>query len=386
MKYEYIVSIAFTIMLLGCGGSSEFESKITDKRSSKVSLGESLFHDKSLSFNKTMSCATCHNQDNAFVDTRVTSMTLGASLGDDNISIGDRNTPSAAYAAFSPDFHFDEDEGLYIGGQFLDGRSVDLKAQAKGPFINPLEMGMPDMASVIGRIEENSEYVQQLQELFGTDIFNDNEKAYDAIAGCIEAFEKSSEFSSFDSKYDKFLAYEYNLSESEARGMVIFSNEDEVAGAGRCTLCHPITSKDDLAPLMTDYSYDNLGVPVNIKLRAVNGMDDVLDNGLFANIAVEDEELKGAFKVSSLRNVAVTSPYMHNGVFKDLKTVVHFYNTRDKEGAINPESSLVWKHGEFHEGRNTDELGNLGLSNQDEDDLVSFMKTFTDSRYEHLSN
>lgn len=383
MKLQHILLPILGAAFIGCGGGG---SNTTDQNQTAltIELGESLFKDKTLSFNGTMSCATCHDANNAFIDPRVTNVTLGASLGDDNISIGDRNTPSAAYAAFSPNFHFDTAEGLFMGGQFLDGRALDLKEQAKAPFINPIEMGMPDAASVVSRVQENPEYSEQLRSIFGADVFNDTDTAYDAIAQCIAEFEKTDEFAPFDSKFDKFLANEYVLSDSEARGLAIFSNENDEAGAGRCTLCHPITTQDGSSPLMTDFSYDNLGVPINTALRAVNGKAGELDQGLFSNSDVNDTSLEGAFKVSSLRNIAVTAPYMHNGVFKDLKTVVHFYNTRDAVGAINPETNATWESGEFHGGRNTDELGNLQLSNQDEDDLVSFMKTFTDSRYEGL--
>ena len=376
--------VAATFIGCGGGGGGSVTSNSISQAPSKVSVGEELFNDKSLSFNKTMSCATCHDSTKAFSDPRVTNANLGASLGDDNVSIGDRNTPSAMYASFSPNFHFDDAEALFIGGQFLDGRSLDLKEQAKGPFLNPLEMGMPDAASVVSRVKENSDYVEKLETLYGSDIFDNDDNAYDAIADSIAEFEKSSEFAPFDSKFDRFLAGTYTLSDSEARGMEIFSNEDEVAGAGRCTLCHPITTDDGSSPLMTDFSYDNLGVPINTALREANGVGTTLDSGLFSNELVDDEELQGAFKVASLRNVAVTEPYMHNGVFKDLKTVVHFYNTRDVDGAINPETGSVWQEGEFHSGRNTDELGDLGLSEQDEDDLVAFLKTFTDARYESL--
>ena len=119
-------------------------------------------------------------------------------------------------------------------------------------------------------------------------------------------------------------------------------------------------------------------------MRTANGQTGNLDAGLFLNPAVNDTDLQGAFKVSSLRNVAVTGPYMHNGKFQDLATVVHFYNTRDVLNATNPETNALWEIGEFHSGRNTDELGDLGLSQSEEDDLVSFLKTFTDERYEHL--
>jgi cytochrome c peroxidase len=379
MRYTHtIILVAAAALLSACK-----EDGTIDTMAEKSALGKSLFQDTTLSANRTMACATCHDLDLGLIDPRSTSMTLGASLGDDGSSIGDRNTPTAAYAAFSPAFHFDEDEELFIGGQFLDGRALDLKAQAKGPFLNPIEMGMPDIASVLARVKENDGYVQKFKKLYGSDIFLDETKAYDALADAIALFEKSETFSPFDSKYDRFLLGKYSLNAQEARGLAIFSDESTDPGAGRCTLCHPI-SADDGRPLMTDFSYDNLGVPVNHALRTANGMSGNDDVGLFGNPAVSDEDLKGAFKVSTLRNIAVTGPYMHNGIFEDLKTVIHFYNTRDVSGAINPETGSIWELGEFHSGRNVDELGDLGLSDAQEDDVVAFLKTFTDAKYEHL--
>ena len=368
-------TMAVGIVLAGCGNEDEVTT------ADKAALGASFYQDETLSLNGTMSCATCHAPEHGLVDPRTTNNTLGASLGDDGVSIGDRNTPSAGYAAFSPDFHFDEEEGLFIGGQFLDGRAKGLKEQAKGPFLNPLEMGMPDVASVIAKVRENPAYLLEMQRIYGPGIFEDDSKAFDAVAESIAVFERSDDFSPFDSKFDRYLAGTYTLNAQEERGMAIFSDESETPGAGRCTLCHPI---DGEKPLMTDFSYDNLGVPVNHALRTANGQAGNNDLGLFGNDDVNDTDLKGAFKVSSLRNVAVTAPYMHNGVFKNLKTVVHFYNSRDVAGAINPETGTAWEEGEFHAGRNVDELGNLGLSDQDEEDIVAFLKTFTDKRFEHL--
>jgi cytochrome c peroxidase len=359
--------------LTGCGGESSSSESFGN---SQIALGEKLYHDTNLSNNRTMSCATCHVIDSAFVDPRPTNLSLGASLGDDGVSIGDRNAPTSAYAKFIPKFHFDENEGLYIGGQFLDGRATDLTTQAKGPFLNPVEMNMPDEASVIARVKENADYVQAFKEIYGDDIFNDTQKAYEALADSIAKFEKSDTFSPFSSKYDKALKGEAVLTEQEKRGLALFN------GKAECAACHP---SDGTHAQFTDFSYDNLGVPVNHALRDANGKgSDFIDNGLYNNPHVNDESLKGAFRVSTLRNIAVTGPYMHNGVFKDLATVVHFYNTRDVEGAINPETGEVWEKGEIDINKNTAELGNLGLSAEEEADLVAFLMTLTDEEYEHL--
>ena len=377
MKTTLTLSVAILLggFMQACGTN--------DSILSQEEFGRALFSDATLSANETMSCETCHSLNEGLVDQRETNKKFGASLGDDNISIGDRNAPTASYAQFAPDFHYDIVEKLYIGGQFLNGSAKNLTEQAKGPFLNPVEMGMPDAASVVTKVLENSTYVATLTKLYGAETLEDVNATYEAIAESIAAFESTKTFAPFDSKYDRFLAGTYTLSAAEQNGMDIYTNEDAAVGAGRCTLCHPITKDGDNSPLMTDYSYDNLGVPINTGLRAVNGVTSN-DEGLYSNPQVSDVNLKGAFKVSSLRNVAVTGPYMHNGVFKDLKTVVHFYSTRDVGGAINPETNTTWKEGEFHSAKNTDELGNLGLTDEDEENLVAFLKTFTDAKYESL--
>ena len=374
MKYNTLFATTLSgLLLVGCGGTSSTSENFGENQ---VALGEKLYHDTSLSKNKTMSCATCHVIDSAFVDPRPTNLSLGASLGDDLVSIGDRNAPTAAYAAFIPRFHFDAHEGLYIGGQFLDGRATDLTEQAKGPFLNPVEMNMPDEASVIARVLENANYVKAFKEIYGDDIFNDTQKAYEALADTIAKFEKSKTFSPFNSKYDKALKGDEVLTEQEVRGLALFN------GKAECHACHP---SDGPKAHFTDFSYDNLGVPVNHALRSANGKgSDFVDNGLYDNPQVNDKSLKGAFRVSTLRNIAVTGPYMHNGIFSNLATVVHFYNTRDVPGAINPETGSSWEKGEVEVNKNDAELGNLNLTNEEEDDLVAFLKTLTDEQYEHL--
>jgi len=360
-----------SFILIGCGNDNT--NTITAQN-----LGERLFHDTSLSQNRTMSCATCHVIDSAFVDTRPTNLSLGASLGDDSVSIADRNAPTAAYTSFIPEFHFDAEEGLFIGGQFLDGRATNLTAQAKQPFLNPVEMGMSDEAAAIERIKENDDYVRLFKEAYGEDIFEDTNKAYTALAETIAQFEKSDTFSPFNSKFDKTLNGSALFTDQENRGLALFN------GKAQCVLCH---ASEGTQAQFTDFSYDNLGVPVNHALRDANGKgSNFVDVGLYGNTAVNDPELKGAFRVSTLRNIAVTGPYMHNGVFKNLATVVHFYNTRDVAGAINPETGNPWEKGEVEVNKNTEELGDLKLTPEEEADLVAFLTTLTDEQYEQYEH
>ena len=232
---------------------------------------------------------------------------------------------------------------------------------------------MADEKAVIDRIEENATLVTLFKEIYGDTIFNNDIKAYDAVAESIAMFEMTPTFSPFDAKFDRVYEGSASFSALEAEGKKLFEAK------ALCVACHPIEGHH---PLMTDHSYDNLGVPINSDLRALNGVATI-DNGLGKEVA--ETRFNGAYKVSTLRNIAVTAPYMHNGLFKELKTVVHFYNTRDVAGAINPETQSTWKGAEVPDTVNHRELGNLGLSDHEEDAVVAFLKTFTDQKFEHLN-
>lgn len=330
----------------------------------KLELGEALFLDENMSLNRGMSCASCHDPKYGFIDSRLNEVDGAASLGQDGISLGDRNSPMIPYASFTPSFRKEGEE--YIGGQFLDGRAQDLVEQAGLPFLDPVEMQMPNAASVIERVRENEEYVKAFKSLYGEKIFDNTSRAFRAVANSISTFEKSEKISPFDSKFDRG-----ELNAQEVRGRALFIS-------ARCNFCH-IDSGE--RPLFTDHKYQNLGLPENTLVRSLNGKAN--DLGLFGNSKVNELSMRGKFRVSSLRNVSVTPPYMHNGVFKELKTVVHFYNTRDVPGAINPETGNSWGLPEVPENVNTF-IGNLGLSDADEDDIVAFLRTLTDRRYESL--
>lgn len=351
-----------------------------------VELGERLFNDASLSKDGSQSCASCHDAGQAFMDSRINQTSpnsftaASASTGQDGASIGDINTPATTYVSFTPKFHYDEEENLFKGGLFLDGRASDLVDQAKQPFLNPIEM-QTTMQAVVTKVKQK--YAKPMQAIYGDNIFDDTEIAFNAIAQSIAAFESTERFSSFDSKFDKVLKGEAKFSEQEQRGYDLFKAEDK----GNCAACHPapdLNSKK-VDSLFTDFTYDNLGVPKNNRVRLLNGKgEDYIDYGLYNNPAVDDPDLKGAFKVSSLRNVAVTGPYMHNGVFNDLTTVVEFYNSRDVAGALNPETKHAWQAAEVDATKNTEELGDLGLSDVEVVAIVAFLKTLTDERFEHM--
>lgn len=359
-------------------------------------FGEALFFDENLSLHRTQACATCHDPARAFTDGRVgdDGQVRAVSLGDDGISLGDRNAPSAAYAFLSPQFHVgtrsrhnkQSANRLYegaLGGQFWDGRASDLEGQAAGPPLNLLEMGMPDIEAVAERLYENEEYRRALAQFGGVDTLDDARQAYAAMTRAIAAYERTDAFAPFDSRYDRSLTGEVALNFKELTGKAIFFSQ-----FANCGICHQLFSEGDpigerVEPF-TGFEFHNIGVPQNADVRALNGVMGV-DDGLASHL--DDPSLRGAFKVPTLRNVAVTGPYMHNGVFAELRTVLQFYDhfVNDEERALNPETSLPWAAPEVSATVATDLL-RVGdpMTDNDIDALECFLRALTDQRYESL--
>jgi len=350
----------------------------------KKSLGGALFFDVNLSINRNQSCATCHSPAHGFVDNRDNEFSKAVSVGTDGVSIGDRNAPTAAYAHLIPPFSKNM-QGEYVGGQFHDGRANSLAQQAEGPPLNPGEMAMPNKEKVLERLLANPVYVDSFKKLFNDNVLKDASSAYEAMADSIALFEKSAIFSPFDSKYDRYLKGEYEMTASEQLGETIFFSQQ----FSNCNACHQLKKlPGSSGETFSNYQYHNIGVPKNMQVREANGLgDSYVDRGLYENPLVNSEEHIGKFKVPSLRNVAVTGPFMHNGVFKDLKTVVLFYdkyNSRRESRQINPETFKNWQEPEIDQNIAFDMLKAKALTDQRIDALVAFMKTLTDQRFEHL--
>lgn len=332
-------------------------------------LGRHLFFDENLSTPPGMSCASCHHPDAGFADPDTE---LPVSQGIVPTRFGNRSSPTAAYAAFSPVFYYDEDEELYIGGQFWDGRAATLADQAKGPFLNPLEMKNPNKKTVVRRVSK-SDYSTLFLDVYGPGAFDDAEAAYDMIAEAIAAFEMTDELNQFSSKYDFYLSGEVELTTQEAFGLELFDDPAK----GNCAACHPSEpGPGGEPPLLTDFSYDNLGVARNpdnpfYYISEEFNPDGInfIDYGLGGVLGLPEE--MGKVKVPTLRNIAVTPPYMHNGAHTTLHAVIDFYNTRDVPGS-------GWPPPEVPENVNTDELGDLGLTASEVDAIVAFLGTLTD--------
>jgi len=350
-------------------------------------LGEKIFNDPSLSSSGLLSCASCHDKDHAFAGADGLAAPLGGALSADS---GFRNTPALTYLQSTPAFHFDS-EGTPIGGFNRDGRAKDFAEQAVRPFLTSFEMGNESEESVVEKIRR-APYAEELRQFFGAQSLDDPTAAFFDIREALQAFEQENpQFQSFTSKYDYFLAGKVKLNEQELRGLALFNSPVK----GNCAACHPSTrGADGSAPLFTDFTYDNLGVPRNYDIP-VNQDPSYFDLGL-CGPAREDladrKDLCGAFKVPSLRNVGITAPYFHNGKFNTLREVVSFYVRRD----THPEE---WYPLDVNgEPRKFDDLprelaGNVNttelpynrkrgdepaLSSDEIDDVVAFLQTLTD--------
>lgn len=380
LKKMFLGSAIATALILPALADKPLESQQT----AKAQLGQALFFDPSLSSPPGQSCATCHDASAAFTDPdRRLPVSKGVLPG----RAGKRNTPTSLYAAFSPRFHFDKEEGLYVGGQFLDGRAATLEEQAKEPFLDPLEMANPDKRTVVETVRRAA-YGPDFDKVFGQGALDNTERAYERIAEALVAFQRTPQFSPFSSKYDAYLAGKTKLTQQEMRGLRLFEAEDK----GNCAACH--TSKPGPRgepPLFTDFTYDNLGVPRNpdnpfYRLPAQHNPAGVhwVDRGLGATVNKRSED--GKFKVPTLRNIELTGPYMHNGYFKTLRGTVVFYNDRDKKplckkNLVTEDAALkqqCWPAPEVITNVNHDELGDLGLTEREIDDIVGFMNTLTD--------
>lgn len=357
-------------------------SQAREEPTGLATFGRALFFDTNLSLTRNQACGSCHEPGKAFSDGRANDVAGAVSLGDDGVSLGDRNTPSIAYADQVPDFH-KNDGGEYVGGYFLDGRAATMRDQAREPFVNPVEMAMPDSHAVVERVRENPAYVESLRSLFGEDTLADDDKTFDAIVDSLVAFERTELFSPFDSKYDRYLRGEYQMTREEEIGRLLFFSQ-----LISCHGCHLLDTRETTVDeLFTNHKYHNIGVPENGAVRARNGLSGA-DLGLLANPQVNDPAQAGKFRVPSLRNVAVTGPYMHNGAFQDLETAILFYDkylVTNQESERNPETGDRWGDPDVAETIDL-ELLQQGqpITERRVAALVAFLRTLTDQRYEAL--
>ena len=382
------VSVSLTIAVTALAASHP-------KLSAKEQLGKNLFFDTSLSTLAGQSCAACHAPETGFTGPTPSINASGAVYeGAVAGRFGNRKPPTSAYAGDSPILHSDDAGGTFEGGMFWDGRATGwtlgdpVAEQAEGPFLNPLEQNNTSPAVVVDKVAQSS-YALLFIEVWGAgslDLTPENVTvAYERIARSIAAYERSSEVNPFSSKFDAYVEGKAKLTKQEKEGFRLFLTK------GNCANCHIVTpGKSSDRPLFTDFTYDNLGIPKNpanpfysmapeFNPAGANWIDPGL-GGFLAKVpesAPFAPENVGRHKVPTLRNVdkrpypGFVKAYGHNGYFKSLKEIVHFYNTRDVVDAN-------WPPPEVAETVNRTELGNLGLTDAEEDAIVAFLRTLSD--------
>jgi len=334
-------------------------------------LGKQLFFDARLSKPEGQSCSSCHSPEFAFTDPDKTKPT---SKGAISSLFGSRNSPTLMYlATVQPRINIVE-AGMetFSGGFFLDGRADTLEEQVEGPLMNPVEMANTSKMDIVKKVRSLG-YGPKFNKVFGKKSFYDDRRAFSFIAAALASYQRSRELNLFTSKYDLWLAGKVELSALEKQGLDIFEDEEK----GNCAACHPNRPINGKPPLFTDFTYDNLGVPLNKKNPFLNNPKEFnkygshfIDRGLGLQDSLRDIHHYGKFRVPTLRNIALTSPYMHNGVFDTLEEVVEFYSTRDTDDK--------WGKLEVSSTVNMRELGDLKLSDSDLKSLVAFLKALTD--------
>jgi cytochrome c peroxidase len=427
-------------------------------------LGKTEIYDVNLSPFKNIACATCHVPYTGFRgSSSVFNATTAAQPGgvaitdatppEPNYRISARNPQSYAYAAFAPILHYNATQASFYGGNFWDMRATGTRLgnpaaeQAEGPPVNPLEMGNIDTACVVWKAAQ-SQYASLITLIWGAQSFaiswppdvatvcakpgppptsdplpvhlstvdrGTSNSTYDHIAMSMASYESSSDVSAYSSKFDAYLAGNATLTPAELNGYTLFN------GKARCNQCHlsgtAVGSTNtqvaaDVAPLFTDFTANNIGLPKNLALPyycenkpdqfgyTANPMGfSYVDLGVGAMLTSTNNpnplqwkqlapQFNGMFQTHTVRNADkrpradFVKEYMHNGYLKSLKEVVHFYNTsqalpRCAQGSPG-EKVTCWPEPEYPATLNTTQLGNLGLTSAEEDEIVAFLKTLTD--------
>ena len=328
----------------------------------KIALGEKLFNDKRFSTTGEISCATCHDAKKAFTDSP-----LKVSEGINKLT-GTRNAPTVINA-------------IFFETMFWDGRSPDLEDQALHPFVNPVEMGLKDHQPILDIIKSDADYTDAFKTVFGK---SGDDVTMREVTMAIAAFERT--IVSGDSPFDRYnYGGEVNaLTEQQKKGFDLFVNE------GRCVSCHVI---EQTQALFTDNRFHNIGVGINDIQEEVPAL---AGEYIKANLSVKEVDVKvltdkrsselgrfalttsfddlGSFKTPTLRNIAVTAPYMHDGSLATLRDVVVHYNN----GGVTVEGNPV---NDFLSGG----IRPLNLTDEEIDALVAFMEALTSPEFAPLT-
>lgn len=359
-------------------------------------LGAKIYFDENLAEPAGQSCASCHHPKAGFAELdKDVPVSEGVILG----VWGFKNSPTTSYTGWSPVLHYDEAKGAFVGGMNWDGGQTGLRTglpladQALNPFLAPFEMnngfGPTGQALVVRDIQASS-YADLFLRVFpGTD-WTDVATTYTNVAYALAAYQASAWTSPFLSRFDLYRAgLRFALTSREKLGLKLFE------GKGTCSTCHP-SSPTKLSTglargkaLFTAYTFENVGLPFNQTVAGLHANDPrpVVSGDLGLGNVIRrlqtprppqepaflelDATLQdGKFKVPTLRNVAKTAPYGHNGYFPTLYEMVHFLNTRAVPGA-------GWALPEVAANLSM-QVGNLGLTYAEEQAIVAFLKTLTD--------
>ncbi|RWC75156.1 MAG: cytochrome-c peroxidase [Mesorhizobium sp.] len=364
-----------------------------------TALGRKMFFDPSLSASGKQACSSCHDPSHAFGPASAAPVEMGGP----NLDLpGQRAVPSLRYLqaapAFTEHFHDSEDEGDEsvdngpTGGLTWDGRADHGKDQAKIPLLSPFEMANKGAGAVTAALRKSA-YAGEFKTVFGQDVFNHPNDAFDAAAEALGTFEQSAaDFYPYSSRYDAFLAGKATLSAQELHGRQLFEDEAK----GNCASCHlSEPANDGEPPQFTDFGLIAIAVPRNPAITA-NTDPAYADLGLCGPLRTNFRgrtDYCGLFKTPTLRNVALRRSFFHNGEFHTLRDAVAFYASRDTDpGRWYPKyaDGTVDKYDDlpkaYWPNLNQDPPfggrrpgGKPALTDAEIDDIVAFLQTLTDA-------
>jgi cytochrome c peroxidase len=384
------VLFAFCFAQLGCQSASAETASDGSADTALAELGRRIFFDTSLSASGKVACATCHDPRYAYGPPPGKAIAIGGAAMNQS---GTRAVPSLRYLqavpAFSERMHFTDGDTGPGGGYMWDGRAASLHEQARLPLLAPNEMANGDAASVVVKVRR-AHYAQDFRSVFGRDIFEDEERAFQDVLSALAAFQKTAaEFYPYTSKYDAFLRGEVELDSAEERGVAVFKDPKK----GNCASCHIAVARNGTPPLFTDYDYANVGAPRNPVLPA-NADPSHYDLGLCGPNRTDLMKAKsycGLFRAPTLRNIALRDAFFHNSIFHTLREAVEFYAERDTHPErwypTAPDGTVQKANDtppEMRENLNTEppfdrRAGETpAMSSGDIDDLIAFLNTLTD--------
>lgn len=389
----WVVSLAG---LSACGGGADTAAADTASKptepaapaapteADRVAVGDKLFHDVRLAAAGNLACATCHVQARGHADAEGTFLPLGGPALDQQ---GLRSSPSLNYLNDNGAFRFNN-QGQPVGGFTWDGRADTRAAQALGPLLAANEMAHANSAAVVTRVRSLSSFSELLTAFSLTTAATDAQ-VLQALQQALQSYQSGDpDYQPFSSKFDAVQDGRASFTAQEARGLALFNSPRE----GNCASCHSSTPQGtQTRALFTNFGYFALGLPRN---RSSATADPAFfDMGLCGPVRTDlanRTDLCGKFKVPTLRNVALTAPYFHNGVVASLEEAVSFYATRDTDparwyptvnGSVDKFNDLPSAYrGNVNQDNPFGQTAGQAprLSAQDVQDIAAFLRTLTD--------